>query len=300
MRLLAFPRLALVCAAVALAAVPLDASGEAPSRSAETARPSSTSSATGTKPKQAARARARKAAPAKKRVSVVRKWHAPVPGKAAPLDEDGKPMLSLVALNTNERLEIPARAGRGGFSAEDLDHAAHLLRDPRTGNEHPIEPRLLDLVYRVQAHFGAHELRVISAYRTPRRGAGSNHAKGRAIDLIVPGASDDAVARFVRAQGFVGVGVYPVSGFLHLDVRERSYFWVDRSGPGKRSRLRAVLGDLAKKSDAEAAARGEHSVGPFRFTTDVDGAFASSWTSGDTSAAPAGDDEDELDGAHDP
>ena len=41
----------------------------------------------------------------------------------------------------------------------DLDRAAHLLREPSSGNEHPIEPRVLDAIYRIQTHFGAQEIR---------------------------------------------------------------------------------------------------------------------------------------------
>lgn len=201
-------------------------------------------------------------------------WHTPTPGKDAPPDASGRPMLVLQALNFPERVAIPARGERGGFSAEDLDRAARVLREPSTGNQHPIEPHVLDLVYRVQTHFGAQEIRIISGYRTPRGKRRSNHANGRAIDLVVPGATDEAVAKFAREQGFVGVGVYPVSGFVHLDVRERSYFWVDRSGPGKRSRIRGILADVATKSDAQALARGERSVGPFAIADDVDAALA--------------------------
>jgi uncharacterized protein YcbK (DUF882 family) len=183
-------------------------------------------------------------------------------------------MLTLQALNMPDHVTVSANSEHGGFSAEDLDRAAHVLRDPRTGNEHPIDPRVLDLVYRVATHFAAPEVRIISGYRTPRNGSHSNHGKGRAIDLVVPGASDEDVARFAREQGFVGVGVYPTSGFVHLDVRERSYFWVDYSGPGKRNRTRGILADLAAQSDAKALARGQQSIGPFTIATDVDAALA--------------------------
>jgi hypothetical protein len=108
------------------------------------------------------------------------------------------------------------------------------------------------------------------------RSRASASCRGRAIDLVVPGASDEEVAKFAREQGFVGVGVYPVSGFLHVDVRERSYFWVDKSGPGKRSRTRGILTDVAAKSDAAAIARGEKAIGPFVVASDVDAALAKS------------------------
>ena len=225
----------------------------------------------GGKPEAKSASRAPTAAPkrAPAPVAASRSWHAAPPGKAAPVDAGGRPMLVLQGLNIPDHVELTPRGERGGFSAEDLDHAARVMRD-HGGNEHPIDPRLLDVIYRLQVHFKAPEIRIISGYRTPQRpGATSNHGKGRAMDLVVPGASDEDVAKLAREQGFAGVGIYPVSGFVHVDVRERSYFWVDTSGPGKRSRIRGILADLAQKSDSQAVARGERSVGPFLVGTDV-------------------------------
>jgi uncharacterized protein YcbK (DUF882 family) len=220
--------------------------------------------------------RSKKRAPARpRRIAASRGWHTAPEGKSAPLDENGRPKLVLQGLNIPDRVELTARSDAGGFSAEDLDRAAHVMREPSTGNEHPIDPRLIDFIYGVAVHFKVPEVRVLSGYRTPRRHSTSNHGKGRAMDCVFPGVRDEDVAKHAREHGFVGVGVYPVSGFLHLDVRERSFFWIDTSGPGKRSRLRGILGGLATKSDKEAAARGDRSVGPFVIATDVDELIAS-------------------------
>jgi len=205
--------------------------------------------------------------------SAVRDWHTPSADARPAIDADGHPLLVLKALNTSQRGAFVAAGPLGGFSASDLDRAASLLRDPATGNLHPVEPRLLDLVFRVQAHFDAEEIRVISGYRAPVRGSGSNHGKGRAIDFIVPGATDADVAAFARSLGFVGVGIYPVSGFVHVDVRDRSYFWSDSSGPGKRNREKGILGDLARAADRDALTRGEIAVSPCTLQFDVDAAL---------------------------
>ena len=129
------------------------------------------------------------------------------------------------------------------------------------------------LVYDLQNHFRSREIRVISGYRTPRRRSSSNHGKGRAIDLVVPGSSDADVAAYARTLGFVGVGIYPTSGFVHVDVRERSYFWSDSSGPGRRNRERGILGDLAQSSDRAALARGVVRPPSFTMLLDVDAAL---------------------------
>ncbi len=250
--------------AIAIAIAPRRARGEA----TKTPQPA--------RPKTAARApvAAAKRSVAPSAALAARGWHAKAAGATCPVDATGRPKLVLQALNVPENVTLTALHDHGGFSAPDLDRAAHVLRDTRESNEHPIDPRLLDLVYRISTHFSASEIRIISGYRTPKGTSHSNHGRGRAIDLVVPGASDEDVAKFAREQGFVGVGVYPTSGFVHVDVRDRSFFWVDYSGPGKKNRTRGILADLAAKSDAKALARGEHGVAPFGLSTDVDAILA--------------------------
>jgi uncharacterized protein YcbK (DUF882 family) len=207
-------------------------------------------------------------------------------------DPTGRPMLALTTVNRRDSLGIAALSDEGGFSAPDLDRAAALLR-ANTGEEHPVDPRTLDLVYRIQVHFGAPEIRVVSGYRVPKPGSHSNHGKGRAIDLIVPGTPDEDVARYARELGFVGVGVYPTSQFIHVDVRPRSYFWVDLSGPHTRNRERGILGDLAARSDAAAVARGQVPIEAFVVGVDVDVALASRASTHTVASASDEDEDDE-------
>ncbi len=215
-----------------------------------------------------------KVAPAKKKTAsfrpppvsaryqgAVKSWHGVAPGTEAKKDAHGRPMLTLSALNTAEEVSLTPSTDEGAFSARELDRAAHVLREPSSGNQHPVDPRELDILYAIQRHFEAPMIRVISGYRTPH-GGHSNHGRGRAVDIVVPGASDEEVAKFARQLGFVGVGIYPSSGFVHVDVRERSYFWVDSSGPGRRNRERGILGDLATECDKNAYARGVRPAKP--------------------------------------
>src|SRR5690349_16069122 len=164
-----------------------------------------------------------------------RGWHTPLADGPA-LTPEGRAILVFEILNTEERIELAPLRDDGGWSDSDLERASYALRDPRNNQERSIDARVLDLAYRVQVHFQAKALRVISCYR---RGA-SKHGKGRAIDIVVPGARDDEVARFARSFGFVGVGLYTRSGFVHIDTRPRSYFWVDSSGPGQKSRIQQI------------------------------------------------------------
>lgn len=185
----------------------------------------------------------------------VKRWHS-AEGLSPVVDASGRPKLVLEALNTGERAEVSAATDDGGFDAESLERASILLRDQRAGLRHPIEPRALDLVYRAMRHFSAPLVRVVSGYRAPTGLGTSNHGKGRAIDLVLPGVPDAKVSEWARTVGFTGVGVYPNGGFCHLDVRAQSYFWVDSSGPGQRTREAPVHRALAAQADARARARG--------------------------------------------
>jgi uncharacterized protein YcbK (DUF882 family) len=216
-------------------------------------------------------------------------WHA---ASTQPLarDASGRPLLTLSTINRGESLSLAVTGDDGGIAAVDLDRAAHLLR-AATGDEHPIDPRTMALVWRIQTHFGVPEIRVVSGYRVPKPGSHSNHGKGRAVDMVVPGVADEDVARFAREIGFVGVGVYPSSQFVHVDVRPRSYFWVDFSGPRMKNRERGILGDLAARSDAAAAARGQAPIEPYAVATDVDAALRARGLA--LGFAQADDDEDD-------
>jgi uncharacterized protein YcbK (DUF882 family) len=199
----------------------------------------------------------------------VQSWHSAPAGKSPPRSDAGRALLSLRGLNTAEYVELSPLGEQGAFTDLDMDKLAHFAREPQSGLTHPLHPRLADLLYRIQTHFVAVELRMLSGYRSPKAGKQSNHARGRAMDLVVPGHGDEEVARFVREQGFVGVGIYPTSGFVHIDVRDKSYFWIDASGPGRRNRERGVLHDVAQRADSRAIGRGEKPVEAYAVDLDV-------------------------------
>jgi uncharacterized protein YcbK (DUF882 family) len=166
----------------------------------------------------------------------VNKWHEKEPGAKAPVNAQGRPKLVLEAINLRERVELEPEGAYGGFSETEQTRAASILRDSRGDREHPVEPGLLDLLYKIQLHFDAPSIRIISGYRTQHGARASQHTLGHAADIVVPGAQDQAVAAYARTLGTTGVGLYPTSGFVHVDVRGSSHYWVDSSGPGAKSK----------------------------------------------------------------
>jgi uncharacterized protein YcbK (DUF882 family) len=93
-----------------------------------------------------------------------------------------------------------------------------------------IDVRLLDLLHRVQAAVGStRPFDVISGYRSPASNrmlaestAGvarrSLHMEGKAIDVRLPGLPLAELRRAGLTLQGGGVGYYPDSGFVHLDV----------------------------------------------------------------------------------
>ena len=195
-------------------------------------------------------------------------WHQPVVESisAEPI-VDPTEHLPLVISPVNGGTLVSALPARedGGFSTEDLEQISRAFAPKDMHRTHPIAPHLVDLVYRTMRHFKAPLVHLVSGYRADR--AGSRHTQGRAIDMVIPGISNEDLAAYVRKFGFCGVGIYPKSGFVHLDVRESSYFWVDYSLPDERSRSEPILGTEAQAADREARARGE---GPDSFVPDND------------------------------
>jgi len=96
-----------------------------------------------------------------------------------------------------------------------------------------IDPRLVRLIAQISDKFGGRELRIVSGYRTQSFVAASKHKEGRALDFSIPGVPNEALRDYLRTLDNVGVGYYPNSSFVHLDVRGYNAYWVDYAGPGE-------------------------------------------------------------------
>jgi hypothetical protein len=253
-------RFVLALAILLAAAMPLPASRAAPPDGAERVERNAQSA------RRARAARARRARMARYR-RMVRNWHRRAPRDAV---RDWRaidpPPLVLRPAGRSERYELTPESEEGGFGAEDLAKMKQACRH-RDGGSEEIHPRIVDLVYRAAREFDSPWVTVVSGYRPDR--ATSRHTQGRAIDIALPGISDRRLARFLMKQGFVGVGLYTGSGFVHVDVRARSYFWIDRSPPGSPQRVRRILPRLSERYDREARGRGEEAVPDLADTTDA-------------------------------
>jgi uncharacterized protein YcbK (DUF882 family) len=150
-------------------------------------------------------------------------------GGAARAAAAGPRSLSLLNLHTGERLTATYFEG-GDYVPEALAALDRVLRDFRTGEVHPIAPGLLDLVTTLQDRLDTKQtVHVISGYRSPRTNAAlhehsegvathSLHMVGQAMDIRIPGVqlADLRDAALGLRRG--GVGFYPGSDFVHVDV----------------------------------------------------------------------------------
>ncbi|WP_437574673.1 DUF882 domain-containing protein [Sorangium sp. So ce887] len=152
-----------------------------------------------------------------------------------------------------ERLELRVLTPKGRLVPKALPKLSRLMRASPTASI-PIDPRLATLIGMVSDHFGGRTVRVVSGYRpysptqyTPH----SNHNFGRAVDFMVEGVPNTVVRDFCRGFRNAGVGYYPNSTFVHLDVRSDKVYWVDYSRPGEAPRYGGAKGSVA----ADEAAR---------------------------------------------
>ena len=105
-----------------------------------------------------------------------------------------------------------------------------------TGTRPATDPRLIRLLAKVSDKFGSRPIRIVSGYRTRSFFEDSRHKMSRAVDFSVPGIDNVTVRDYLRTLPDTGVGYYPNSSFVHLDVRDTSTYWVDYAGPGEAPR----------------------------------------------------------------
>lgn len=117
----------------------------------------------------------------------------------------------------------------GVYVPEAMEMLDWTLRDTRIDKARAIDPRLIDVLSRLQSAFDLDELIVTSGYRSRktnewiRRRTGmaarnSFHIEGMAADVYSPNVSARRLARKAGDCGAGGIGYYPSHGFIHLDV----------------------------------------------------------------------------------
>ncbi len=141
----------------------------------------------------------------------------------------GERILALHHLHTGESLRTPYWS-HGEYLPDALADIDYLLRDFRTDEVKAIDPRLMDLLYTLRQRIGTRApFQIISGYRSPatnemlrRRSNGvakhSLHMEGMAVDIRLSGCRLATLRKAALAMERGGVGYYPKSEFVHVDV----------------------------------------------------------------------------------
>ncbi|TPV93698.1 MAG: DUF882 domain-containing protein, partial [Myxococcales bacterium FL481] len=169
---------------------------------------------------------------------------------------------------TGKRYDLQLFDTEGRIRREARSDLREFLACTRTGADHPIHWRLATIVVAIGARWPGRTVEVVSGYRHPsvsRHAKRSNHTRGRAIDLRVRGVPNRVLRDAVR-RSFTGVGVgyYPNSSFVHIDVRDRDAEWIDYAGPGQVACYsRDVAGDLrGRRAEQISPAQARQTICP--------------------------------------
>jgi uncharacterized protein YcbK (DUF882 family) len=171
--------------------------------------------------------------------AVVRPPQAPAqtataPQTPAPARETER-VLAFYNTHNGEHLTVVYRRG-ADYPPDALDKIKHILRDPLNGEEHAVDPGLLDFLYDLlqKAKYQG-EVHVVCGYRCletntalHKRSAdvvlGSQHLQGRALDFRLPGFDTKRLYDLARSMKRGGTGYYRKSDFIQIDTgRVRSW-----------------------------------------------------------------------------
>jgi uncharacterized protein YcbK (DUF882 family) len=140
--------------------------------------------------------------------------------------------LRLHHLHTGESIDVVYRIGNT-YIPEALDSLNHFLRDHRTQDVSSYDPKEFDVLHALMTSLGRPNgiIDIVCGYRTPwsnaflRGGSAksgvaehSQHMLAKAIDIRVPGVTTSKLRDAALALHAGGVGFYPVSQFVHVDV----------------------------------------------------------------------------------
>lgn len=138
--------------------------------------------------------------------------------------------LRLFHTHTGERIDIVYRRG-DAYLPDAIAKLDFLLRDFRTGDVRHFDPRLYDTLEDLTASVGrpGAQIDIVCGYRSPwtneflrshTSGVAKNslHIQAEAIDLRIPGVDTLKLRRAALNLHRGGVGYYPHSDFIHVDV----------------------------------------------------------------------------------
>jgi len=149
--------------------------------------------------------------------------------------EEEERQICIYNLHTKEHRETMYWRN-GEYIDSALEELDFIFRDHYNGSVRKIDRRLIDFLYAIQQKAGTNEpFHLISGYRSKRTNARlrksnkgvakrSLHMSGKAADIRLPAVGIKKLRREAYELQTGGVGYYPRSNFVHIDVG-RIRFW---------------------------------------------------------------------------
>jgi len=116
------------------------------------------------------------------------------------------------------------------YLPEAFERLNYVLRDFRTGEVFPMDPRVIDIMAIIQRKAKSRNpIEIFSGYRSPKTNNGlrrntsgvaknSFHMYGQALDLHIDNYSTSKLRKIAMGLRAGGVGYYPKSQFIHVDT----------------------------------------------------------------------------------
>ena len=234
--------IAFTIAAMLLAAPAGAHAGPAPAPSR--AAPASPAKASSSKPSSAKSSSSSKSSKKKSKRPAFSGYNAP----ASALRKDALPKPSgdvwLRAVNLNAEVRANIYKSDGTFDDESLAMLDELFRCVATGEVRAVNAKLYEHLSRLNDQYPGKPVELVSGFRYAERDS-SRHFHASAMDVRVPGVSAYDLKKFAETldqgkdgpDGGMGIGIYPTSGFVHIDFRapgDPSFRWTDWSGPSRK------------------------------------------------------------------
>lgn len=172
----------------------------------------------------------------------------------APSPYSGLLPITVFNVNSKESVHLSLYDSEGNVDENEAEAIDQILADTRRKGKpitRKIERRLLQVMVRSAYYFHKTQIEIVSGYRAPKRRREGYHGLGRAADYRILGITAAELASYLRRIPRLGVGVYthPKTQFVHLDVRDESFHWLDASPPRRRWRERSIGGPWLTELD---------------------------------------------------
>jgi len=150
-------------------------------------------------------------------------------------EHQGDGFLKFYNTHSHETMDITYKDDDGEYLRDGIDEIEYILRCRMTNEEISMDLKLIEVIDKIQDHFDAEEVHIISGYRSPtlnvtlraqgrRVASRSLHMNGMAIDIRIPGVSTRELRDYARSLKAGGVGYYAGPDFVHIDVGRVRYW----------------------------------------------------------------------------